>query len=68
MSKYGTGAYYVFKIFPAQTIINASPGSGGNNEVIGTGSLILKFVKIGTYGCRRVYRGWQYSLLVDSHK
>ncbi|MCP4651408.1 MAG: hypothetical protein GY853_15185 [PVC group bacterium] len=32
--------------FLSQTIINASAGSGGNNEGIGTGSLILKLAKL----------------------
>ncbi len=43
---YGTGSNYVLKFFHSQTIINASAGSGGNNEGIGVGSLILKFAKL----------------------
>ncbi len=45
---YGMGSNYVFKFFTSQTIIIASAGSGGNNESIGMGSLILKFAKLVT--------------------
>ncbi len=34
--------------------LNASVGSSGNNEAIGMGGIILNFLKIATYGCRRV--------------
>ncbi len=45
------GQIMFYNFFLSQTIINASAGSSGNNEGIGMGSLILKFAKIGTYGC-----------------
>ncbi len=43
---------YVLKILLAQAILNASAGSGGNNEANARCGIILNFLKIGTYGCR----------------
>ncbi len=35
-----------FKFLLTQTILNASVGSGGNNEAIGMGSMIMNFAKL----------------------
>ncbi len=37
---------YVLKILLVQTALNASAGSGVNNEGIGTGGIILNFLKL----------------------
>ncbi len=61
------GSNYVLNFFLPQTIINASAGSGGNNEGIGTGSLILKFAKNWYPMVADEYMGLAV-FLVDSHR
>ncbi len=43
---YRMGRIGFFNFFLSQTILNASAGSGGNNQAIGMGGLILKFAKL----------------------